>query len=487
MRSYRLCILCPIIAAILVALAVLLTPPTAHAQANVSFMKDVAPILKENCFACHDAKKKKGKLDLTTFELLMKGGSRGEAVVPSKPTESFLWTLTAGTEEPKMPPKDLGGTLLPKEKVALIEKWIQQGAKFDGPSPQADLVVELRKSWSPPPPPAAYKFPSIVRSLVFTPDNQKLVIGGHHELLVWDVATGKLDRRVHTRAERANAMLYLPDGKTLVVAGSRPGQEGDVRLYNLDAPPARTEGEVKILNGVDAKAGVLIRELVQTDDEILCLALSPDGKKMASGGCDRIVRVWDLAADYKLEQTVENHADWVFGVAFTADSKRLLTCSRDKTAKVWDLTTKESVMTFPDHQNGVWGIAVKPDGKVGISCGEDGQIRFWNAGTDGKQIRAGGGHGKPVYKVAYHPTQPLVASCSADMTVKVTNVDSGQSVATFSGHTDYVFAVAISPDGKLVAAGAYNGEVRVWSLDTKMPVSAFNASPGIPLAAVPSK
>ena len=61
--------------ALLTALAVLLaTPPTARAQAPkgpVSFINDVAPILKENCFACHDAKKRKGKFDMTTFEYVI--------------------------------------------------------------------------------------------------------------------------------------------------------------------------------------------------------------------------------------------------------------------------------------------------------------------------------------------------------------------------------------------------------------------------------
>ena len=66
-----------------------------------------------------------------------------------------------------------------------------------------------------------------ITALAFTPDNQKLVVGGHHELTVWDVADGKLEKRIHTRAERAMAMVFLPDGK-LAVAGGRPGQEGDV-------------------------------------------------------------------------------------------------------------------------------------------------------------------------------------------------------------------------------------------------------------------
>ncbi len=485
------CILCTTLAAALVALVFLATPTIARAQAPnqpVSFMRDIAPILKENCYACHDAKKRKGKLDMSTFERLMKGGEKGDAVVAGKPEESYLWTLPSETESPRMPPKEGGGTALPKEKVALIHRWIKEGAKFDGSSPQADLLVELRKTWVPPVPPKAYPFPSIVRAVVFTPDNKKLVVGGHHELLVWDFNEGKLEARIRTRAERANAMLFLPDGKTLAVAGGRPGQEGDVRLYNFAAPNPTMDGDVKVFNGFDPKAGVLVRELVQTDDEVLCLALSPDGKKLAAGGVDRIVRLWDIAADYKLEQSIENHADWVFGVAFAADNKHLLTASRDKTAKVWDLSTKESVLTFPDHQNGVYGLSVKPDGKIGASGGEDNQVRFWNATGDGKQIRAAGGHGKTVWKVIWHPTKPLLVSCSADMSVRVWNPDNGQAVRTLSGHTDWVYALALSPDGNLVASGAWNGEVRVWKIDDGAVVKVFNASPGIATtAAAPAK
>ena len=75
----------------------------------------------------------------------------------------------------------------------------------------------------------------------------------------------------------------------------------------------------------------------------LCLAVAADGKRLAAGGCDRAVRVWDLSdglAKAKLEQTIENHADWVLGVTLSADGKYLATAARDKTAKVWDLKAK---------------------------------------------------------------------------------------------------------------------------------------------------
>jgi hypothetical protein len=484
-------------AALGLALAVLplLAPQRAGAQAPpapatgpVSFINDVAPILKENCFACHDAKKRKGKLDMTTYESFRKGGDHDDPVVAGKPEESALIDRLTATNNSRMPPKETGDPL-PKEKIAVIQQWVKAGAKLDaGLTAKSDLMRELRIRWKPPAPPAVYPYPVTITALAFTPDNLKLVAGGHHELTVWDVATGKLEKRIATRAERAYAMAFLPDGK-LAVAGGRPGQEGDVRIYDINGGTPKVDNGVTFLDGVNDKA-VMLAQLLDTDDSVLCLAVSADGKKLASGGCDRLVNVWDLSAGYaaaKLEQSIENHADWVFGVVFTPDGKHLLTCSRDKTAKVWDLAAKESVLTFPEHQQPVYGVAVKADGKLGYSVGEDNQLRTWNATGDGKQVRASGGHGGAIFKLTRHPKQPLLITCSADKTVRVWNEDSGAQVRALSGHTDYVYAVAASPDGNLIASGSWNGEVKLWQVADGKLVKEFNGSPGLQVAAAPPK
>ncbi len=482
LRSHRcFCVLCALAGTILALLMLAPRPAAAQeAKGPVSFINDVAPILKENCLACHDSKKRKGKLDMTTFESFRKGGATDAPVVDGKPDESYILTLLTADDASRMPPKE-SGDALPKEKIEVIRRWIQEGAKLDeGLTPKVDLLKELRVRWKPPAPPAAYKFPVTVTTLAFTPDNQKLVVGGHHELTVWDVASAKLEKRVHTRAERAYGMVFLPDGK-LAVAGGRPGQEGDVKVYDLNGGTPKDVDGVAVLDGVNDK-GVLVKQMLDADDSVLCLAVSPDGKKLASGGCDRLVNVWDLTpglAEAKLEASIENHADWVFGVAFAADGKHLLTGSRDKTAKVWDLAAKESVLTFPGHQNNVYGVAVKADGKVGYSVGEDNMLRSWATSGDGKQVRQMGGHAKPVFKVVFHPTQPLVATCAADQTVRLWNPDSGAAVRTLAGHTDWVYAVAFSPDGSLIASGGWNGEVKVWKVADGATVNAFNASPGL--------
>jgi hypothetical protein len=481
MAHYRFCILCGVLAA-LAAYLVLGNPPAARAQAKpVSFINDIAPIFKENCFACHDAKKRAGKYEMTTFDKLVDD----ERIVPGKSADSELYTLVVGQGDKRMPPKKDNLAPLTKPQTDLIKKWIDQGAKIDGGiDAKADLVKELRIRWKPPAPPAAYKFPTIVNALAFTPDNKQLVVGGHHELTVWSLDDGKLLKRIYTRAERAYAMAFLPDGK-LVVAGGRPGQEGDVRVFDISVA-GKPQNGVAILDGVNDPK-VMLKQLLDVDDSVLCLAVSPDGKKLATGGCDRIVRVWDLSggiASAKLEQSIENHADWVLGVALAPDNKHLLTCSRDKTAKVWDLSTKESVMTFPDHQNAVFGVAASKDSKVGFSAGLDKQVRMWGAVGDGKQIKALGSHGDDVLKLVAHPTLPIFVTTSADKTVKVWDATAGTNTKTLTGMTDHIFAAAISPDGALVAAGAYDGEVKVWKIADASMVKGFNASPGyVPPAA----
>jgi WD40 repeat protein len=453
---------------------------TAAAQeeaGKISFLRDVLPILKENCLACHDAKLHKGKYDMTTFTSLMKGGSRGEAVVAGKPEESFLWTLPAGQEEPKMPPKDAGKNLT-AQQLGLLERWIKEGAKFDGTSPEANLLTELRRRWQPPVPPKEYSRPVPVRSLVFSPDGKYLLSTGYYEILFWEVATGKLAARLRTRAERANAMLFV-DGETLAVAGGRPGQEGDVRLYRLRWEDFTGE-TCLMLDGSKEGSAALLHELLQTGDEVLTLALNSEGNELAAAGCDRTIRVWDVNTR-KLLHTIENHADAVCGLAFSSDGQRLFSASRDKTAKVWDFAKKATVATFAGHQNMVYDVLDEQGGRTGLSVGEDGQLRIWR--TEGNpqqmQLRAVPAHVRGAAKIVRHPGQTRVATAGADGVVRLWNLPNGNPQQKLVGHTDWVYALTFSPDGNLLASGAWNGEIRLWNVNKGTLVRTILAGPGL--------
>lgn len=481
------CVLCPWLALAVTLLLIALTPPRVAAQGKqVSFINDVAPILAKNCFSCHDTKTKKGKLDMTTFESFRKGGRNDDPVAPGKPKESYLIELLTVTDASRMPPPDVANTL-PKEQIAIITEWIQQGAKLDGGiTATANLRNELRKRWQPPTLLASYQRPALITAVAFTPDNKQVITTGYHELLIWDVETGKLAKRLHTRAERAHDMRFLKDG-TLAVAGGRPGQEGDVRIYNLGAKPQKTVDGVAILDGVNDKA-VLVAELIQADDEFLTLDVNDEGTQMAAAGCDRLIRIWDISKGVKaakLLDSVENHADWVLSVNFSPNGQYLVTASRDKSAKVWDLKAKESLVTFQGHGEIVWGAVMARDHKAAISAGSDKQIRYWDAEEKsknlGKQTRNTGAHSLHIFKLVEYRDEKkqTLATCSADGTVKTWDAANGSALKTMSGAKDWVYSLAISPNGELVAAGGYAGTIHIWKMSDGSPVRDFIAAPGL--------
>ena len=97
----------------------------------VSFSRDLAPIFQRKCVTCHGTEKTKGGYQLHTFQNLMKGGESKEAsVVPGQPERSKLFQLLVAKDaDDRMPQKD---DPLPAAPLALIERWIKEGAKFDG-------------------------------------------------------------------------------------------------------------------------------------------------------------------------------------------------------------------------------------------------------------------------------------------------------------------------------------------------------------------
>ena len=105
---------------------------------EVSFAADVAPVLVAQCVGCHDAMQPEANLSMVTLERLLRGGRGGSAVVSGKGTESLLIKKIkgAGIEGQRMP---LGKPPLADEVIATIQKWIDQGAKLDLLTPQAEM------------------------------------------------------------------------------------------------------------------------------------------------------------------------------------------------------------------------------------------------------------------------------------------------------------------------------------------------------------
>ena len=112
------------------ALSLLLPVSAFAADAPVSWFKDVTPIFKRSCNGCHNPNKTKGGVDTSTYALFAKPGKNGPNYIVGDPAKSILITEVGG-KEPSMPKE--GDPLSPAE-VALLERWIREGAKDDTPA-----------------------------------------------------------------------------------------------------------------------------------------------------------------------------------------------------------------------------------------------------------------------------------------------------------------------------------------------------------------
>ncbi len=438
-------------------------PAPTPAAGTVSFMKDVAPILVQNCIACHNPKKNESKYVMTTFVQLAKGGQQGEGMTlePGDPDSSYFVELLRPDGAPRMPWKL---DPLPAQQIALIETWVKEGAKYDGKDPGEDWVTLLNKTRVVTVP-ETYPAPMPITALAFTPDGSSVVSSGYHEINVWKREGSEPPRRVRGPRERTYDVVFSPNGQWLGVASGDPGQFGKATLFKTTPNGEANEP----------------RELVESADVVFAVAFSPDSKKVAVGGADRAIRVFEVETA-KLLLTIEDHADWVLDLAFSPDGTKLASAGRDKTSKVFDVEKKESLVTFPGHAETVYAVAWSPDGKTIATAGGDNQIRLWDPANEAKQTRAIGGFGGAVFRVFYHPEGKQLIACSADKSVRTIDASNGNVIKKMDGHQDWVYSVSLSPDGKTLASGSWDGEVRLWDAAEGKPLGTILAAPGLKVA-----
>jgi WD40 repeat protein len=207
-------------------------------------------------------------------------------------------------------------------------------------------------------------------------------------------------------------------------------------------------------------------------DGVLPFTFSPDGTRLASGGEDRMARLWD-AASGALLATCRGHTSKVLSTAFRPDGARLVTTSADGTVRQWDTATGQEVEPPYDRHTAEGFAAVyNPDGQWVASAGADRTVRVWRA-TGRQDVAVLHGHRGNVTGVAFAADGRRLTSLSrewlaqaGDDTVRVWDVDPGATLPVLRGHTSYVYPVAFSPDGRWLASGGWDGKARVWDAAT---------------------
>jgi len=214
--------------------------------------------------------------------------------------------------------------------------------------------------------------------------------------------------------------------------------------------------------------GPKVRHTVREHGEpVHGIALSPDGKTLAMSG-SHSKKIWLVdTEDGCVERTLEGHVRTVDCVAWSPDGRRIASGSDDRMIRIWNLA-EGSCRPMHGHQDNVLSVDWSPDGRMVASGSIDRMIGLWNpeSATSFWPGHHGlAGHTDSVNSVAWSPDGRLLASGSGDHTVRLWEVGLGRpSVVAYREllASDWVSGVAWSPDGKLLAAGTGSGAIHVW-------------------------
>jgi WD40 repeat protein len=393
---------------------------------------------------------------LDTFEALMTAGDYGSPPVTAADlSESEIYRLISSDDADERMPHN--GDRLADSEIEVISKWILQGADFDGRDAGAPLRDEIPRDLAQPKAPQAYPAVLPVTALAFTTDGAGLLVGGYHEILVCDPASGKIGERVGNVAQRTYGMALSSDGQWLAVAGGAPGVAGEVRLISwAGSGPGSTPPRV----------------LARLDDVFFSVAFRPDGKQLAAGSADGRVRIFDVMEAAEL-RNIEIHADWVADLAYSPDGGRLATASRDKTAKVFDAETGALLSTYSELEAPVRAVGFSPDGQL-IASGGGSSVRIWKAAEAATEGELGGFGGDVTSLVVGGDS---IAIASVDQSVRVFRFADRSLVRTMEEQPAPVMSLAWHLATHRIAAGCFDGSVTVRDAENGAIVSQFKAAP----------
>jgi WD40 repeat protein len=305
--------------------------------------------------------------------------------------------------------------------------------------------------------------------LAFSPDGKLLAVVALAEretVHLFDPLTGVGVRCIEVGDGNVSRIAFSPDGKRLAIAVAFPlppaGATSLLGASRSIRPAGTANGIVHLYDPQTGKSEIVLGAGTPAPG---CLAFSPDGKLLAAGGKDQLVRLWKTD-DGKLVGTLSGHGNEVHGICFHPAGKRLASLTRDE-LKIWDLASgKEAVAREPNDIGGSW-LEHSPDGRLLAVADRRNTIAVLDS-SNCRLLRVLAGHGDAITRVAFHPDGRSLASAAQDRTVRLWNPHDGTPLTILRGHSHGVMAVAFSADGRMLASSARTvnsptrGEVKLW-------------------------
>jgi WD40 repeat protein len=276
---------------------------------TIDYEKQLLPILKDNCFACHNKTTTKGGLNMETPELMTKGGETGKGIEAGKGDKSLIYQAAAGEWDSVMPPKSnkVGAVKLTSGELALLKQWINEGALHQD---RQERVV----AWEPLP----ASFHPIYAAAI-APGGQFAAAARGNQISVYHLPTASLVTRLTDEAliksglykqpgiahrDVVPSLVFSPDSTRLATGSYREvkiWQRASAEPRTVPAPAAPQASKFKLaaapgdaVSLIDQPTAKPLRDL-KHGSAVTAFVMSADTQRIATAGADHKIKIWGTA------------------------------------------------------------------------------------------------------------------------------------------------------------------------------------------------